>query len=154
MDYWYIEVNHDPLVDYDNDRRPSLLDKDSDNDDLKDGGASPSPGGGVSEQPGERTFGTDPSLPDTDFDGLTDREEVGWDIFQYKIWCNSRPPTYILWHGVKTRGYHTVKTAAGRYEGYCKEICFLTEASPAKFECQWEKMDYLMVKSLNMALTP
>jgi parallel beta-helix repeat protein len=86
LEYWYVGWGHDPLVDYDNDSLPSLLDFDSDNEGLKDGGPLQSTSlenNTCKEEPGERTFNTDPSLPDTDFDSLTDREEVDWDRFNY-----------------------------------------------------------------------
>ena len=87
LEYWYVEVKHDPLLDYDNDTLPCLLDYDSDGEGLKDGGAPPGTNNTVSEQlggVGESTFKTDPTLPDTDFDNLTDQEEVNYDWFTWE----------------------------------------------------------------------
>jgi|GEM_PF-7097285 len=95
LEYWYVEVKHDPLLDYDNDTLPCLLDRDSDGEGLKDGGKEPDTRG-VTNDIGEETFGTDPSLPDTDFDGLTDYEEVGWIKFNYTTQCDQDPISYLV----------------------------------------------------------
>ncbi|MBD3406284.1 MAG: hypothetical protein GF411_09260 [Candidatus Lokiarchaeota archaeon] len=64
----------DPLADYDNDGEPCIIDYDSDNDGLNDKQELK----GMSSAYWMETIKTNPSLPDTDFDGFTDYEE--WEF--------------------------------------------------------------------------
>lgn len=104
LEYWYVEVKHDPLLDYDDDTLPCLLDYDSDGEGLKDGGKKPDTRG-VTNDIGEETFETDPSLPDTDFDNLTDYEEVGWVKFNYTTQCDIDPISYLVSLSPEDPGY-------------------------------------------------
>jgi len=82
IEYFYL-LGLDPLADYDNDKLPCLLDYDSDNDGLSDGGPTKNENGevvGTLYELGERTFGTNPAMADTDLDGLTDKEEVDYEL--------------------------------------------------------------------------
>jgi hypothetical protein len=88
INYWLIENNCDYMVDYDFDNLHCLIDWDSDGDGIKDGGQNKTKSccldckclANKADDFGERTIGTDPSLPDTDGDGLLDGEEVYWDL--------------------------------------------------------------------------
>lgn len=62
----------DPLADYDNDGKPCIMDYDSDNDGINDKDELI---GRNSAYWSETNLKTNPSLPDTDFDGFTDLEE-------------------------------------------------------------------------------
>lgn len=68
----FYAVNLDPFADYDNDGLPCIIDYDSDNDGLNDKDELV---GRNSAYWMETNLKTDPSLPDTDFDGFTDSEE-------------------------------------------------------------------------------
>lgn len=97
--YLYTTLHKDPFVQYDSDPYPSLLDPDSDDEGLIDIGPEkmpPTPEGDqnvVKSLPGERTIGTDPTMPDTDLDNLTDRLEVDWQKYNYSCTeCHGLPP--------------------------------------------------------------
>lgn len=102
LTYWYNETGHDPFVDYDTDRLLCLLDADSDNDGLKDGGPRVL-GDNTTEMPGEATYGTDPSLPDTDFDGLLDSEEVEYVELHWIVAFPDGDPTECVPTGYVNR---------------------------------------------------
>lgn len=67
----YYAAGLDPLADYDNDGEPCILDYDSDNDNLNDKQELK----GIYSPHWGRVIKTNPSIPDTDFDGFTDYEE-------------------------------------------------------------------------------
>ena len=71
----FYKLNLNPLADYDNDGLHCLLDVDSDNDGLND---SQEIYGLPFDAAYNRFTKTNPSLPDTDWDGLTDSEEFMW----------------------------------------------------------------------------
>jgi hypothetical protein len=93
LDYWY-EKGLDPYVDYDGDTYPCPLDRDSDNEGVKDGGTDENMSNNnvvIYTNFGEETIYTDPSIPDTDNDGLTDYEEAAPFEFNHTYFCDSNP---------------------------------------------------------------